>query len=339
MSDTTEYDNDKPQFLSSVSTGARLRQAREAAGLSRGEVALHMRLSERKIQALEEDNYELFPSETFVSGYLRSYAKVLGLPEGDFIRPVSSTQLPPVLTSNNSKNKQASSMDLPVRMVTYAIVVLLLVSFGMWWISQREKVSVKPVEQAAVVSQQSDNNVVPAVEEQQSIPPVSEANEATVDSAATTAPVETPVDNTTSAQETAPQESTPVQNDPAAPPSLVPQKLEVESPAAVTTAEPEVPVPPALTDDTPISKLVLEYQHDSWTEVDDNAGRRLVYGLMREGQAIELKGEAPFRIFLGYAEGVTVYYNNELFDHNAFHRGEIARFRVGRTEHNQLSSR
>jgi cytoskeleton protein RodZ len=102
-----------------------------------------------------------------------------------------------------------------------------------------------------------------------------------------------------------------------------------------TSATAETPLPPPLDDDTPISKMVIEYQKDSWTEVDDNAGRRLVYGLMRAGQTIELKGEAPFKVFLGLAEGVTIHYNNDLFDFSPFRRGEVARFRIGRAEHNQ----
>lgn len=337
MSDTTG--NDKPQFLSPVSSGDRLRQAREAAGLSRGEVAMQMRLSERKIQALEEDNYELFPSETFVSGYLRSYAKVLGLPESDFIRPVSSTQLPPVLTSSSGKNKQASSMDLPVRMVTYAIIVVMLVSLGMWWISQRDKVVVKFVDQAVVAQEQVGNAVVTVIEEQHAAPSVSEVNDGAADGAASATPLDNATDMLSNVDATAQQESTPPLVDPAAPPTVVLPKVKAETQTAVIAEEPEVPAPPPLTDDIPSSKLVIEYQSDSWTEVDDSAGRRLVYGLMPAGQTLELKGEAPFRVFLGYADGVIIHYNNELFEHTAYHRGEIARFRVGRTEHNQLSSR
>ncbi len=347
MTDKTE-DQRQPvkQYLSSASPGQRLRHAREAAGLSRGEVALHMRINERKVAALEEDNYELFPSETFVSGYLRSYAKVLGLPEGDFVRPVSSTQLPPELTPTRKEKKQASSMDLPVRMVTYLIVVAVIVSLAMWWISQRQQGSETPVEPPVVMQQEMIQEAMP----QQVMEVETEAatTEDIVESPAATE-TETPVPGeNVSEEKAAPEKESslpavspaqpPAQKpvlDPAAPPLLV------EPATSVAAAEPETSAPMVapLTDDMPQSKLALEYQHDSWTEIVDNAGRQIVYGLMRAGQAIEIKGEAPFKIFLGFAEGVTIYYNGVLFDHSAFQRGEVARFRVGRTEHNQTATR
>lgn len=131
-----------------------------------------------------------------------------------------------------------------------------------------------------------------------------------------------------------------------APAEEAPPEVEVpvsEKPLAEAEEEPvesadadqaDAPAPPPLTANTPKSKLELRYQADSWTEVNDSAGRSLVYGLIKAGQVLELKGEAPFRIFLGYAPGVTVYYNGDLFDHSPFQRRDVARFRIGRAEHN-----
>jgi cytoskeleton protein RodZ len=341
MTDMTE---EQQQYLSPVSPGERLRQAREAAGLTRGEVALHMRINERKVAALEEDNYEMFPSETFISGYLRSYAKVLGLPEGDFIRPVSSTELPPSLSPTSNNKKQATSMDLPVRMVTYVIIVVIIVSLAMWWVSQREMVAVKSDEQAMIMPDEASQPTTEAIaaESQPSLPVVEENTVVEEGSAETVNSVpatetEPMVEEKPSANDVAPatpeQESTtPL----AAPPVVVSLNKAADGESATTTDEPSAP---PLTADTPVSKLVFEYQDDSWTEVDDSAGRRLVYGLMRAGQTIEIKGEAPFKVFLGFAEGVTVHYNNNPFDFTPFRRGNVARFRVGRAEHNKPGPR
>ncbi len=345
MNDTTvEEHNEQPQFLSQESLGGRLRKAREAAGLSRGEIALHLRLSERKIQALEEDNYELFPSETFVSGYLRSYAKALGLSESNFIRPVSTTQMPPTLVPRFGKDKQASSMDLPVRMVTYVIIVVVIISLGMWWIGQREKGSVAVTDTTMLPAVTGQATVAESVPVDESVQPETadvKQDDILAANMNATPEVETAVDER--AAEPMPTEAKPaqkIQQDPAAPPSVMPPRVVTEeNPSTADVEEDTIPAPPPLTADVPRSKLVLEYQQDSWTEVDDNAGRRLVYGLMRAGQTLELKGEAPFKVFLGYAEGVVIHYNNALFDHSTFQRGEIARFRVGQAEDNQLGSR
>lgn len=336
----TEESQQQQQYLSPVSPGKRLREAREAAGLSRGEVALHMRINERKVAALEEDKYDLFPSETFVSGYLRSYAKVLGLPESDFIRPVSSTELPPSLLPASGDKKQASSMDLPVRMVTYVIIAVVIASIAMWWITQREKIALNADNQTVAMPTETDQPATESVVAE-SLP----SNDETVTVEESGAEVNNvvPAATTESKNENEPPVNAAEQAVPAqesvkllAAPPIVAMQTNTNSETA-STAE-EIAAPP-LSADTPISKLVLEYQQDSWTEVDDNAGRRLVYGLMRAGQTIELKGEAPFKVFLGLAEGVTVHYNNELFDFSPFRRGDVARFHVGRMEHNQPGPR
>lgn len=354
-----EHQEQAQQYLSPESPGQRLRQAREAAGLTRGEVALHMRINERKVTALEEDDYELFPSETFVSGYLRSYAKALGLPESDFVRPVSSTQLPPTLTPTSGNQKQASSMDLPVRMVTYVIIAVIIASVAMWWVSQRHKVVTEPGEQISAiedqVNQTTDNLATvapqnaPELSSETATGDTATADATTADAMNSTMPSE-PVGEVKkavneSAKPAVSPKSEPVQpaqaaqQDPAMPPLLFKNSATAAPPSTVAPETETAPAPPPLTDDMPQSKLVLEYQQDSWTEVDDSAGRRLVYGLMQAGQTVELKGEAPFKIFLGYAKGVTIYYNSKLFDHSAFQRGDVARFHVGRAEQNQPVTR
>jgi cytoskeleton protein RodZ len=83
----------------------------------------------------------------------------------------------------------------------------------------------------------------------------------------------------------------------------------------------------------------VEYQADSWSEITDAAGRNLAYDLKTAGTKLRLNGEAPFRVFLGYAPGVTIYYNGTKFDHSAYHRADMARFRVGSAEDNQPGSR
>ncbi len=349
-----EQREQSPQYLQQASPGTRLRQAREAAGLSRGEVALRMHINERKVAALEEDDYEIFPSETFVSGFLRSYAKVLGLPDDDFVRPVSSSQLPSSLLPSISTGKQASSMDLPVRMVSYGIIVLVVASIAMWLISQREDPVARPVEQSPLVQEETSQPPEQMVTAEQESPALeaevesvqdTEA-EATVEAAntddtqVTATVVDTVVMNESDAEmqpteEPQHEQVAQVQQDSASPPKIVLDK----SQSGPAMEDMNTPAVPPLTDAMPRSILVLEYEADSWTELSDNAGRQLVYGLMRAGQTIELKGEAPFKIFLGFAEGVKVHFNNDLFDHSVFRRGKVARFRVGRAEDNKPGSR
>lgn len=62
-----------------VSTGARLKAARERSGLSIADVAQRLKYSARQVQALEEGQGDVLPSLTFQRGFVRGYARLLGL--------------------------------------------------------------------------------------------------------------------------------------------------------------------------------------------------------------------------------------------------------------------
>ena len=66
--------------------GAQLRKARERLGLEQSKVAAQLHLRQSIIQALEWDDYEKLPSVVFVQGYLRNYARLLGVNDDAVIR-------------------------------------------------------------------------------------------------------------------------------------------------------------------------------------------------------------------------------------------------------------
>jgi cytoskeleton protein RodZ len=290
------------------------------------------------VAALEEDDYEAFPSATFVSGYLRSYARILGLPEEKFAKPASSNIEPPSLVSTIGSEDQVNSRDLPVRLVTYLLVAAVLVSVGMWWFSGQsnsDTFTVGPEQEVnagngdmglSVPEQSQDTAESQIAAETESGSAVAETTEQDALSTDTgmeegdeQAQDQSQDQATTTEESTATAESSPSQE-------------------KVSSSQ-EKSAPPPITPTTPVSSLELRFSADCWTEISDSAGRNLAYGLVKAGQTLKLKGEAPFRVFLGYAPGVRVYYNGELFDHTPFQRREIARFRVGRAEHNVPGSR
>lgn len=61
------------------SVGEQLRLKREGKGYSLSEMANIIRLKPRQIQALEDGDYDALPGQTFVVGFLKSYANALGL--------------------------------------------------------------------------------------------------------------------------------------------------------------------------------------------------------------------------------------------------------------------
>lgn len=68
------------------SVGEFFRQVRETKGLTLDEVAVKTRIHPEYLKALEESNYAKLPEQVFAKGFVRSYARSLGLDEDDAMR-------------------------------------------------------------------------------------------------------------------------------------------------------------------------------------------------------------------------------------------------------------
>lgn len=322
MSDESEQNQTTESSVVS-GPGSRLREARELQKLTPEQVASQLRMQTRIIEALENDDYSSLPGSTFIQGYLRSYSRLLGLPEENILAlmPAEGVEDTLLVSSIMQGKSEVTSRDLPFRMVSFLILLAVMIGLG-WWVSQRTPTA----ESTSVDVEQPDSEqdlLLPSetVQPDDGVQPVN---------------VDSNTENGTAAESQTenPQTEMEVTEEPNG--DVESQQPEPSVVEPSTTSSPTVtPVsPPALTVEMPQSLIELEYQADSWTEVSDAAGRKLAYGLMSAGKTIKLRGEAPFKIFLGFATGVTVYYNGVLYDHSPFQRGDVARFRIGRAEHN-----
>src|SRR5919109_2834864 len=68
------------------SIGEFFRHVRETKGLTLDEVASKTRIHPDFLTALEEGNYTKLPDQVFAKGFVRSYARSLGLDEEDAMR-------------------------------------------------------------------------------------------------------------------------------------------------------------------------------------------------------------------------------------------------------------
>jgi len=68
------------------SLGEYFQRAREAKGLTLEEAAARTRIMPQYLKAVEENNYARLPDEVFTKGFVRSYARILGLDEAAVIR-------------------------------------------------------------------------------------------------------------------------------------------------------------------------------------------------------------------------------------------------------------
>ncbi|MCG5499791.1 DUF4115 domain-containing protein [Ectothiorhodospira sp. B14B] len=76
---------------------------------------------------------------------------------------------------------------------------------------------------------------------------------------------------------------------------------------------------------------MLRFEEDSWVEITDAGGGRLLVGLMRKGSERRIEGATPIRVFMGNAPGVRLTFNGQTVDMSGDTRADnTARFTVGR---------
>ena len=383
-----EHEVEEPTPTPEV-VGRRLRSAREGKGLSLEEAARELHLAVRRVEALENGDPDQLPPAAFVVGYIRNYARLLGLPPEELVDEYSRALGggEPPLHASIGGEEQVKSSDTPVRVVTYLIILALIVLAGAWWWTQRAPLeqtaeqeppaqideggtadlevpkgrrraerdsgAEKPAEAEPEAAEEPADGGPSVVEilkqraaeappeervEQEPIPePEGEGGDGTAEETMAgeepaPTPQESPQPESEAATDTAPQAEETAEPEP------VPEPAGEAATEQVPAAEPEptatgdaAPLPP----EAPQAELVLTFDNDCWTEVTDAEGRRLLYALVSSGSRRVLRGEAPFEVFLGYAPGVTVRYEGEVFDHSRFQHQDIARFTVGEPEDNQ----
>jgi len=115
--------------------GAMLRQARADLRLSVEDVAQRLRLAPRQIAAIENEDYEHLPGPTYVRGYLRSYAQLLGLVPDAVIERYNRqpAAVRPVDLSKHAPTPQLSSDHRVIKMTTLVVAGLVLGLAALWW--------------------------------------------------------------------------------------------------------------------------------------------------------------------------------------------------------------
>ena len=73
----------------SSTLGEKLRQARLERGISISEVAEQTRISPLYLEAIDVDNYKTLPGGIFNKGFVRSYAKYVGVDEQEALQDYS----------------------------------------------------------------------------------------------------------------------------------------------------------------------------------------------------------------------------------------------------------
>jgi cytoskeleton protein RodZ len=113
--------------------GAMLRSARIRHNLQIEQVAKELYLDARIVTAMENDDQAALPEPIFVQGYLRGYARLVGLPAEEIVSRYSAQGRPnpPPLSVIGPRTK-APMLPLPSARLTRAIIMVLLAGILVW---------------------------------------------------------------------------------------------------------------------------------------------------------------------------------------------------------------
>ena len=323
-----------------VNPGETLRQARESNGWSLAEVALKLNLTVNSLSNLEAGAFDKLPGHTFARGYIRAYAKLLGMDQTVLVQQFDQS------TGTDSRGSAVHSLgriEEPVR-VSHTILrivslLLLIAVIGggfIWWQDQtssrpKDVVSLSP-EHVEVEGADGTTQIHPLDEPEDQAVAQGQAEGATalvLPQAGTSADASTAAEATAPAAQApaAPTQSTaPVVATPATPAPAVPA---VPAPVVTAPVAPTVPAPAAAAPMAGQGQVQLRYTADCWTQVTDGTGKVLLSGLKRKGENVSVSGKPPFTVRLGYARGAQVSYNGQAVDVAPFTSGETARLKLG----------
>jgi len=307
--------------------GAKLRAAREAAGLSIDAVAQQLKLAPRQVKALEEEAWERLPGRTFVRGFARNYARLVQLDPETVLSLLPAADTTPALERPALAAARRPIGEMPVERIAkrsavrwlvplFLIVIIgaagyyevgrspLQLPFGLGGSTPAGEAARAPAATLPAATSSSGTQRTTLPNPVAASAPASgetSATPATTSAAPVTAPTAVPAMPAASGPETA----TPKTGNAAA--ATAPAE-----PAQGTASAAEVP-------------LVLTFRGTSWAEVKDARGRVVLQMTGGAGMTQTVTALAPLELALGNAPEVDVTFRGQALDLAPYTRGSVAR--------------
>jgi cytoskeleton protein RodZ len=286
--------------------GETLRVARLAQDLTVEQLATELRIEAKQLTALENNRFEQIGVPVFVKGYLKQYGLRLGLDPKDLLAlyyeqtTLGDVQIQPSRTIKLRDESQITSW------IVALIVLAIVAGLAVWWWNGG----------SFGIASSTPSAPAPA-------PP------ATTERAAPVPPAAAPA---TPVRETLPAV------DPPAAPAVEPSEPAPAAAAAADTAPFVAPDEGGSDEESPDPSagsvpLSFAFERESWAEVTDARGERLLFGLSEAGRNVTVRGAPPFSIVLGDANAVRLTVDGAAYEiPRSGRQGNLARFTVASTE-------
>ena len=262
--------------------GAELRNARERLGLTISEVAHHLKLAPRQVEALEEERFEQLPGVTFVRGMLKTYARLLRLEPEPFLERLAGRFEAPDASRLAARYSQPVPFSDSARHSTFIYlglsIVVLALGGGVAYQWYREHKAPAELAQAkrTPANPPAVASAAPAAPR-----PVPKLAEPVVESELT-AKVAVALEPEKAAQ---------------------PEKRAIEKASVAKVAAPGS-----------VNRLVIRCEEDAWIEVKDANDRMLVSSLNPKGSERIVRARGPLTLVIGNAAHVQITHNERPVD-------------------------
>jgi cytoskeleton protein RodZ len=347
---------DEPKVIEfAESPGRRLRVQRQAKGLEIERIATQLHLRPNVLEALEQDRYHDLPGPVFVVGYLRNYARLVGLDPQPLIEAYranapESGMPPPRVATTSAPRPEVGSSHLLVRLVSLALIAAVIAMLVLWWQNRAEQLpplalegdegtlsmpEAPPAENLVEGDIQGENGLAamdePALDETE---PGGTQPIATLQGNLTGAPAEglalpPPVDQQAETGEA--EGDTGSTTTALAETTEVTPSAEFRSPAAAAVTAEESDASGEASGETGAptpdpTEVALSFSGPCWIQVKDAAGAVVLTGSMVKGDQRVLDGTPPFSFIIGNASNTRLTVGGQPFDLASRTRGNVARF-------------
>ena len=308
-----------------TTAGQLLRQAREAAGVELLPLAMSLKVSVKKLEALEADRFDQLPDAVFVRALASSVCRALkidaapvlallpqsGVPRLDYDE--SGLNTPFHTPGDVAKTPFLDRLSRPMVLAALAVLLGALVLIFFPSTEQRAEIGAIVTRAPAPASEPAE----PAPE------PVAAAAPAPAPAKAVVAP----------AREASPAPVAP----PPAPPVKVAKAAEATAPAprAETPVAAPAPVAAAVPETSAVRKklassgiVIFKTSDPSWIEVTDGRGAIQLSRLVEPGEPVGASGPLPLNVTIGRADVTEVLVRGKPFPLADVTRGGVARFEV-----------
>lgn len=358
---TTEEAESTPN----VTLGSVLKTAREQMGLSIAETAVKLHLRPGIVENLEADDFSNIASSTYVRGYVKNYARMLGV-DNTLIEACLARQVPyvtqPAMQSFSRKTTY-QARDTKLKWLSFFIVIVLLGLFVLWWMQRTTLVThvdiSKPTAEELAAANQTLPGDVLLTETDASARlseiavngsmatdgPVKDTDASTIDpnisdmaameagqvSANSTVNASEP-NNPQSASGAVQTAGVTAQN------TLSTQNSSATNAAAQNVPTASAPVnsvtPAASSEQTmPVvagqSNINIQLTGDCWINIVDAKGKAIVDGVRGAGATIQASGVPPFKVILGAPTVVSSFtVDGKVISLAEFPKGRVARLTI-----------